>query len=357
MTTSRYLSNKKITQQSISISPALKEWIERYVRVQHQENPEDERYKSASAFYCSVMEKVLKTFEIGKTLDDFDRLMDTKMKDFFDEFSSNLFIPYVEPAVAMDKYSLVDFKATTHLFMNMLRLFKENVDPYNIRSLRTIFERFRKRYLSSKLTKELLLDLTTEKGKKVFSATWMHWGKYKHLHHLNCKMFAESIGIIGLKITDFDYSEKDLYYKIKFEPTDLFFTDDMARKERIALLKHNVNFVINYWRIVKDKNYYLWIRMAEDNNLMISFKNEKARDKWFKQIEEDLSNFGPSEDFKLNLLYFFERMNWITIENEEDFEFKITLPEEKFNEERQFLLEYLSKHGKISSENGIFYIE
>ena len=129
MTPSKFLSNKKSTQQSISISPALKDWVERYVRVQHQKNPEDERYKSVSAFYCSVMEKVLHTFEIGKTLDDFDRLMDPQMNDFIDDFSSNLFIPYIEPAVAMDKYSLVGFKSTTHLFMKMLNIFKEDVDP------------------------------------------------------------------------------------------------------------------------------------------------------------------------------------------------------------------------------------
>lgn len=356
MTTSKYLSNKKNSQQSISISPALKDWIERYVRVQQQKNPEDERYKSVSAFYCSVMESVLKMFEIGKTLDDFDKLMDPEMNDFFEKFSSKLFIPFVETAVAMDKYSLVDFKATTHFFMSMIKLYKENIDPYDFHSLKTIFERIRRRYLSTKLSKELILDLKTEKDGKVFSGSWMHWGTYKHLHHLNCKMLAESFGILGLKITDFEYNDKDLYFRFRFEPTDLFFKDDLSRKKRIELLKQNVNFIINYGRILKDKNHYLWMRMAEDNNLMINFKNEKARDKWIKKIEEDLDKFVPREDFKLYLLYFFERINWILIESEEELKFQITLSENN-SEERQFMLEYLSKHAKVSGEKDRFYLE
>ena len=169
-------------------------------------------------------------------------------------------------------------------------------------------------------------------------------------------MLAESFGFLGLKITDLDYSEKDLYFRIKFEPTDLFFNDDLARKERIVLLKYNVDHVINYWRVINDKNHYLWMRMAEDKNLMINFKNEKARNKWIKTIEDDITKFGPIEDFKLNLLYYFERLNWIVIESEDDLKFQITLPEE-FRMERQFLQDYLSKHAKISGENDVFFLE
>ena len=61
MTTKRYMSNKKTSQQTISISPSLKDWIRRYVSVMHKKNPRDRNYKSISAFYYSVMENVLKT--------------------------------------------------------------------------------------------------------------------------------------------------------------------------------------------------------------------------------------------------------------------------------------------------------
>ena len=78
MTTKRYLSNKKTTQQTISISPSLKDWIRRYVSVMHKKKPEEEYYKSISAFYCYILEKVLKIFQEGKSLDDFDRLVSFK---------------------------------------------------------------------------------------------------------------------------------------------------------------------------------------------------------------------------------------------------------------------------------------
>jgi len=49
-TSKKFLSNKKTAQQSISISPALKDWIQRYVNMNHRESPNDMRFKSVSAF-------------------------------------------------------------------------------------------------------------------------------------------------------------------------------------------------------------------------------------------------------------------------------------------------------------------
>lgn len=68
MTAKKFLSNKKTEQQTISISPALKEWIKRFVNVKHRESPEDKRFKSISAFYNSVMDEVLKKYEKEKNI-------------------------------------------------------------------------------------------------------------------------------------------------------------------------------------------------------------------------------------------------------------------------------------------------
>ncbi len=42
-TSKKFLSNKRTSKQTIVISPALKEWIERYVNVNRRKNPGDER--------------------------------------------------------------------------------------------------------------------------------------------------------------------------------------------------------------------------------------------------------------------------------------------------------------------------
>lgn len=58
-TTQKYLSQKKTACQTISLSPALKEWLKRYVRVKHRENNEKGKFKSISAFVSSVLEEAM----------------------------------------------------------------------------------------------------------------------------------------------------------------------------------------------------------------------------------------------------------------------------------------------------------
>ncbi len=86
-TSKKYLSNKMTTMQTISISPALKEWVQRYIRINNKESPEDERYKSISAFYRYILENAIKILESGKTLDD---LKDYDDKEFNDMLKTYL---------------------------------------------------------------------------------------------------------------------------------------------------------------------------------------------------------------------------------------------------------------------------
>ncbi len=50
MTSKKYLSNKRTAQQTISTSPAIKDWVKRYVNVNRSKDPNDESFKSISTF-------------------------------------------------------------------------------------------------------------------------------------------------------------------------------------------------------------------------------------------------------------------------------------------------------------------
>ncbi len=76
MSSKKFLSTKKTAQQTISISPALKDWITRYVHVNYQKNQEDSRFKSVSAFICEIMEGIMVLFQNGKTINDLDKVQD-----------------------------------------------------------------------------------------------------------------------------------------------------------------------------------------------------------------------------------------------------------------------------------------
>ena len=59
MTSQKYLSLKKTAIQTVSLSPALKEWLQRSVRVHNRQAPKNERFKSVSAFASDAIEKAL----------------------------------------------------------------------------------------------------------------------------------------------------------------------------------------------------------------------------------------------------------------------------------------------------------
>ncbi len=357
MTTKRYMSNKKTSQQTISISPSLKDWIRRYVSVMHKKNPEDENYKSVSAFYCSVMENILQIFEEGKTLDDFDKNVDKELDNIYEPLSANVLLPFYESEVSMNKYLIVDFKENMRLFFVMRKAFMSGIDLDDYQTIQSIFNRIKKRYMKAKATKYLNLDIFTKKGKSQLWGILEHVGLYKNLHHVNCKMMAEALGIIGIKITGFLYSEEDLYYRMELAITDLYYTPNLALKKRIDLLKQNVEYLINYNRVLDDTANHLWVRMAEDNDAIINFKNDECRKKWIETIENDLRKFGTKEVFLLKLLKFFDRLHWIRIENEKDISFQINLTKSKNQNDTNFLFDYLSKYSQISEKNGIYYLE
>jgi len=357
MSPKKFLSEKKTSTQTISISPALKDWIGSYVRKMREQYPDDERYKSLSAFYCEIMESVLKIFENDKTLDDFNRLQDHEVHNFYNELSSNMFIPFIEPALKADRYIQIDFKTHMRYLLTFFALFRKKTEPDNITSLKNFFERIKKRYLYSKHTKGMNIEFITEKGKETIKGIIEHTGNYNNLHFTNCKLNALVFGLLGVRVNNLFYSDNDIYYRFDLESTDLLLNKKIEKKKRTLLMKENLYHLINYDKILEDEAMHLWLRLVNNDNFIISYKYDEAFLKDLQEIENDLVKFGSNELSLLKLLLFFEKLHWIRILNENDLTFRITLSKQNNSAEIEFFMKYLSEKAQVIEKNGIYTLK
>ena len=357
MTTKKYLSNKKTAQQTISLSPALKEWIERYVKVNQRKNPDDKRFKSVSAFYNNVMEQSMECFKSGKTLDDFKRFIDEETKEFFDQFTFKGIIPFYEFILKSNRYTNFAFHEFPRFLFGFRNLFIGGLKPFESRKIKERFERLKNFYLKNKLTKEIRIDIFTEENSKYPKGVFEYIGVYRNLFFENCKFNAALIAVLGAKITDITFSETDLYCRFDMIATDLLYHKKIAIRERFKLIEHNLSFLTNYYKIINDEGFYLWMKMSKDKGVFIGFKDSKVKNKWLNLIIKDVEKHSKDSNFLLNILKYFERLHWIDIESEEELSFVIRLSKEKNNEARVFLLNYLSQHSTISNIDEKFYLE
>ncbi|MFX1457349.1 MAG: hypothetical protein ACFFDB_18440 [Promethearchaeota archaeon] len=358
MSSKKFLSTKKTAQQTISISPALKDWITRYVHVKNQKNQEDYRFKSVSAFYNYVMEKIMDLFKKGKTIDDLERIEDKKIKQFFDRFTFQATIPLYEMSIEDHKYSPFSFDFNTRFLLLYLEMFKNEVRTHNFEDVDIFFEKLRSRFAKTTISKDMKLELFLSKNKEPARGILEVIGKYKNLHFENCKFFAAIFGILGVRVTDFIYSPDEYYCRLELLETDLLFNrTELVMNERLKLIEENVDYITNYYRLLNDKDFYLWMRLAGDNDTFISFKTKTAFKKWIKNVEEQLRKFGIKGDFLAKVLQFFEKLHWIRIENVNNLSFRIERVIEENKEQRQFLVDYLSKISNLSEVNGIFYLK
>ncbi|MFX1390784.1 MAG: hypothetical protein ACFE9Z_12030 [Promethearchaeota archaeon] len=357
MPNERPLSKKKVTQQTISISPALKNRIEQYVMENKQKYPNDKRFKSVSSFYNSVLEKVMESLEQSKTLDDLSALADTEIKDFFSKISFNALIPYYENAIKTNRYENPTLEKNTFFYFTLRRLYLSRLDPYDVTSIKNIFNRVRNYLISNNLTKEFRLDLFTGKSRKDLTGTFEHAGLYKNLCFENYKYAAALFGLLGAEITDFVYSIKNNYCRFDLRATDLFYKKELAKFERIKIMNHNLSYLINFNRLINDKDYYLWMKLASDKQAIITFINEDVQDKWINLIEKEIQKFGDIEDLHLTTLKLFEKFHWIEIESEELLLFQIKLPKSRYEKEINYLFEVLSKISDIIHKNGKYQIK
>ncbi|MFO7797010.1 MAG: hypothetical protein ACQERB_00075 [Promethearchaeati archaeon] len=356
MTSKKYLSTKKTSQQCISISPALKDWINRYVNKMKNEHPEDERYKSISAFYTQVMEKTLNAFERGKTLDDFEKFVDEEVNSFYDKFSFKATIPFYEMILETNKYTELDYEGTLSFFSAMKIFFKDYFTEKDVNKLEIFIKRlenyFRENNLSSHLNFEVITQNDSIYPKFRVEVTSL----YKNLIYENAKFVSAIFGLLGIKLTSFIHSPKNSYYRIEAEGIELMFEENVSREELRKLIDYNIQFFINYTGVLKDHDYYLWMKMASDKDVSIDFEDDFARHRWIKLIEENIEKYGNMENRLLNFLRFFEKLHWIEIENEQELIFRIRLNPSK-QEQREFFLEYLSNYVKVKEYNGKYYLK
>jgi hypothetical protein len=358
MVSERELSKKKTTQQTISISPALKARIEQYVNNNFKKFPKDNRLKSISSFYNYVLEKTMDCFDKGKTLDDFETFVDSEISNFFDKITFKAIIPYYEAALKTNRFTDPTFDKLPLFFLTIRRLYFSIMDPYDIESIKEFFDRLRNWLLTNNLTKDSNLDLFTGKSKTDLTGIFEFSGFYRNLSFENCKYTAAIFGLLGVNISNCLYSEKENYCRFDLETTELFYQKELVRSERIKLMNNNVYQLINYSRIIlDDEDYFLWMKMANDENNFISFNNPLTRKEWIDLIGKEIEEFSEKEEFNLHVLRFFEKLHWVDIESEEELIFRIRLSKSKHPDEHQFLMNTLSKKSKVLQNNGKYYLE
>ena len=184
MSPKKFLSEKKTSVMSITISPALKDWLYRFVKQKQKELPQDEFYKSISSFVCNIIEKTLEVLEAGKTLDDFDKVMDKEIEEIFGKLSSNLFLPFIEPEIVLNAYYPINYSKLSGILMQMLKFYLRELDPSDIHSMKKMFKRIKARYMSSGLTSELNLEVIKGENRGIIEHIG---GPYRYLHYLNLK--------------------------------------------------------------------------------------------------------------------------------------------------------------------------
>ncbi|MHA2324815.1 MAG: hypothetical protein ACXACB_05415, partial [Promethearchaeota archaeon] len=341
-------SKKKTTQLTISISSELRNRIENYVAENQQKNIDDLRFKSISAFFNFVMEKSMDCFDKGKNLDDFEAFADSEIRDFFEKISFNALIPYYEDAISTNKYTDPTFEKIPLFFLTLRRLYLSIMDPYDIKTINGLINRLKNYLITNNLTKDIRLDLFTRGSATELRGVFEYSGIYKNLCFETCKYTAAIFGLLGVEITECLYSEKDLYYRFDLQTTELFFRKELAKKEIIQLMQQNISHLINYSQVINDDDRYLWMKMAENKNHILSFNDELTLKNYVDFIETEITKFIDNEEHITYLLKFFEKLHWIDIESEDDLIFHIRLSQLNHEREIQFLLEFLSKYTNIS---------
>ena len=341
------IPNNKKTQQSISISPALKEWITRYINVNRRQFPDDTRFKSISAFYTYVMEKMMKCFKQGKTLDDFDRFLNQEFTSFYDKITFKAIKPFYENIIETNKYTNHDYKSVLNFFLKFTEHFKDYFQTKNLNEFKAFLKKFRNYFAKNKIISDLNIEIIKNSHLKSPGFCLEAFCRLKNICYENTKFLVAISSILGMELVDFIYSKKNSYFRIDFIPTDLFKMDDIPKEARLKLFKKNFSLLTNFKNIINDNDYYLWMKMANDERIFVDFSNDFMLKKWINLIESDVKKFSPENKFLIGMLNFFEKIHWITIENENVLIFEFCFKNPENDKKKEFLLEYFSKYSNI----------
>ena len=350
MISSRNLSKKKTETQNISISPYLKDWIKRYVIAEAKKNPEDKRFKSISAYYNFVMEKTMEIFKSGRSLDDLETFVDSKVSDFYESHTFKAFIPLIEQAVELNKY---DFSNLDFL-MDSYKKYREFIireSKLKESDLLVLAKRFHTFLIRNNLVSKF--NVKYEDGKFIIEYN----GHYSNIHYGQTKGLIIGASIMGLKLVNSDVFEglEEKEAKLIFEPTPLFTTKDINKKDMRNLVHENMEKFINYYNMINDKTQHLWIYLSKNKDIIVNFKNEVSALEWINSFIDNLRQFATKKDLKLSVLKLFEHFHWITIKDEQKFAFGFDLSDNL--KEKSITEKILKGIGNLEKRNEIYYLK
>jgi hypothetical protein len=362
MALKHYLSEKKNTRMTITTSATLKDWMMRYIRKQSKDNPSDERYQSLSSFCHATLENVMKIYEKGKNLDDFQRLINLEVKDFFDQLSTNVHLPFLEAYTEPSKYVDIDYTKLMRILILSKQFYTKDMNPYDMNSLYESFDRIRDRYLEMGITKSMEFEISRIKDSKHFRCVVEHVGQAKggcpvnNIHIGHCKILLQMMGFLGFKAVNLEISYHELYSRIEMVTTDLLFQKKLLKKERLTLVEDNVKFLTNYSRIIEDDDYQLWMKLAISHSCFIDFNSERAFEDWITTIERDIKEFDYDNSGKVKILKFFEKIHWIQLfEDVNSFTFEINIG--LSNKSREMLIKYLTENFELEYDINVLKIK
>jgi hypothetical protein len=349
------LSEKKIPF-TISISKALAEWIDRYVRVKAEENPNEEKYKNRSAFLNSLLNKVMDLLSEGLTIEKIGELPDKEITNFYSKNTFNALIPVVEHAFSISKYDKMDVKEKPKLFLGFRSLIMKDMEPRDYKTLDHFVERIKKYLVSNNTSRDIWSESFSHK-EYYFNGHVDYEGIYPNLHFENCKVIAGILGILGLKMTNFIFSRKEVYARFDYIATELYFEEKIVLEKRKELVDKNLDYLANYNRILDDEDHHLWLKLVEEKNSIITFSDKEEFYKWYEKVKRDIEEYGERKNLITKTLKLFERLHWIDIIDLKTREFDLRLSEEKFPVETEIIRELISKYGEILSSNSHFIID
>ncbi|MBD3254026.1 MAG: hypothetical protein GF383_02995 [Candidatus Lokiarchaeota archaeon] len=317
--------------------------------------PEDDRYKSISSFCHHSLEKVLEIFEKGKTLDDFDKVVDAETEELYGSNSFRAFIPLHEPALAMNRYEEINFDFVSRLVFALMRTYLKNHEDDPIESAQRWFERIRSYYMTTNLRKIFNIEISRLKGDN-FLVRFEFSADIANAHFENCKFIAAVFGCLGVVIEDLVYSKKQIYVRFDLVPTDLFYDKEIRKKERIKLMKNNVAKLIDYNRILEDKDFYLWTKLAQYDDISLQFKNQYSLEKRIKPILDNIRESADRRIYPQKILKFFEKLHWIRLD-EMLTSFQIIGPDQLDSEIKDTVIEFISDYYNITKKKEMYYLE
>ncbi|MFO8017536.1 MAG: hypothetical protein R6U96_02775 [Promethearchaeia archaeon] len=334
MVKKRYLSKKKNTRQTITISPFLKDWVKRFVKDQQEKYPNNDNYRSVSSFITYILKENLKLLEHGKTLDDLKNRPDKETLDFFDKITFKAIVQQYEIVSECGKYLIEDFDFLFPL-LSKYRIFmmknKKSEEEFTIKDFLEGSERIYNFMKNNKITRNFSINQMGEKLIVEYSAY------YTNIHFILSKTFIMMGSILGFEFLNVSYENN--YTRMDIIPTNLFSNPKLLKNKRKELYLKNIKHLVNYHNLLKDeKCHHLWLDMASKPNALISFRSVEDGVKQIKKMIDEISSHCIRKERPEFILDIFKNFGWINRKHEQ-FSYELLISPEENRIEKEIMKE------------------